>query len=235
MICGIYKIQNLINNKIYIGQSTDIKTRWYKHKCAQDDFYIHRALRKYGINNFSFDIIEECKKEELNKKEKYYINLYNSLIPNGYNMIDGGSNEAGLSKRKSICQYDLQGKYIQTYSSILEAERKTGINNSNISSCCLGKRKYAGNYQWRYEYNNTLPLQNLTLQKLEKENRKKIKELKQKRIIIQKNKENQIIGKFNSCTEASQITGIHCGNINSCCNGKRSSAGGFYWTYEIKE
>ena len=147
MICGIYKIQNLINNKVYIGQSIDIKTRWYKHKCAQDDFYIHKALRKYGINNFSFEILEECSQEELNKKEKYYIQFYNSLIPNGYNMIEGGNNETGLSKSKSVNQYDLEGIYITTYPSLIEAERKTGINNSNISSCCQGKRVSAGNYQ----------------------------------------------------------------------------------------
>ena len=45
---------------------------------------LSRAFRKYGINNFSFEIVEECSKEELNKKEKYWINYYNSFF-NGYN------------------------------------------------------------------------------------------------------------------------------------------------------
>lgn len=235
MICGIYKIQNLINNKIYIGQSTDIKTRWYKHKCAQDNFYIHKAIRKYGIENFSFDIIEECSQQELDKKEKYYINKYNSLVPNGYNMILGGSNGAGLGRAISINQYDMSGHYIRTYQSISEAERITGINNSNISSCCKGKRNYAGNYQWRYEKDTSLPLQNFVLKKEKKKQKEQEKTQKKKRIIIQLDKNNNIIDKFKTCTEASQKTGIHCGNINSCLNKKRNAAGGFYWMYEIKE
>lgn len=235
MICGIYKIQNLINNKIYIGQSIDIKTRWYKHKCAKDDFYIHKALRKYGINNFSFEIIEECKQEELNEKEKYYIQFYNSLAPNGYNMIEGGSNEAGLSKSKSIKQFSLEGKYITTYYSIMDAERKTGINNSNISACCQGKRITAGNYQWRYEDDNLLSIHNLVLQEQVKQQKKQEKALRQKRIIIQLDINNNIVDKFKTCTEASKKTNIHCGNISSCLNGKRSTAGGFYWRYEIEE
>ena len=47
-------------------------------------------MNKYGINNFSFEIIEECKKNELSEKEKYWINYYNSTSPNGYNLTKGG-------------------------------------------------------------------------------------------------------------------------------------------------
>ena len=54
MSIGIYKIENLINHKVYIGQSIEIERRWQKHLGAKDDFVIHRALRKYGKENFSF-------------------------------------------------------------------------------------------------------------------------------------------------------------------------------------
>ena len=54
MTCGIYKIENQLNKKCYIGQSINIEHRFAKHKCAKDDFYIHRALKKYGIENFYF-------------------------------------------------------------------------------------------------------------------------------------------------------------------------------------
>lgn len=57
MTCGIYKIENLINHKIYIGQSIEIERRLQKHKTIKDDLYIHRAIQKYGVKNFSFDII----------------------------------------------------------------------------------------------------------------------------------------------------------------------------------
>lgn len=52
MSCGIYKIQNLINNKIYIGQSINIEKRLSAHKSSKDSCYIHNAIQKYGIMNF---------------------------------------------------------------------------------------------------------------------------------------------------------------------------------------
>lgn len=76
MICGIYRIKNLINEKSYVGQSTNIEKRWNKEKTsafnknyASYDYPLSRAFRKYGIENFSFEVIEECSKEELDEKE----------------------------------------------------------------------------------------------------------------------------------------------------------------------
>ena len=69
MTCGIYKIENLINGKVYIGQSIEIEKRWQKHLNAKDDFLIHKALRKYGKSNFSFSILEECAINELDARE----------------------------------------------------------------------------------------------------------------------------------------------------------------------
>lgn len=78
MKCGIYKITNLINGKCYIGQSVDIERRWREEKYAahseRDEEYDSpkcRAIRKYGIENFSFDIIEECDINQLNQREGY--------------------------------------------------------------------------------------------------------------------------------------------------------------------
>ena len=92
---GIYKIENDINHKLYIGQSVDIERRWSNHRAhiydsRNDNLPLYRAIRKYGIENFSFSIIELCKKEELNEKEKYYIKKYNTLAPDGYNATLGG-------------------------------------------------------------------------------------------------------------------------------------------------
>ena len=98
MTCGIYKIENILNGKIYIGQSIEIEKRWQKHLNANDNFLIHKAIKKYGKENFQFSIIEECDASLLNNKECYWIEFYNSLIPNGYNMVQGGSNGIGLAK-----------------------------------------------------------------------------------------------------------------------------------------
>ena len=104
---GIYKIENLINHKIYIGQSTNIERRWRDEKrCAfieEDKSYnypLSRAFRKYGIDNFSFEILEECPKEKLNDKEKFWINYYNSFFQ-GYNQTFGG-NQISLTPKENI-------------------------------------------------------------------------------------------------------------------------------------
>lgn len=95
---SIYKITNLLNGKSYIGQSINIEKRWYEHKyksqCRTDISFnsiLHIAFRKYGIDNFSFEILEELKTvEELDQREQYYIKFYNTITPNGYNILEGG-------------------------------------------------------------------------------------------------------------------------------------------------
>lgn len=86
MSIGIYKIENLINHKIYIGQSVHIEKRFLEHCKKSSSSLISTAISKYGKDNFSFTIIEECTIEELNDKEEYYIKKYNSITPYGYNI-----------------------------------------------------------------------------------------------------------------------------------------------------
>ena len=83
----IYKTTNLVNNKIYIGQT---KTNHSDYLGSGD--LISKAVKKYGIHNFKREILEECKtKEELDTREKYWITLYNSTDKTiGYNLMEGG-------------------------------------------------------------------------------------------------------------------------------------------------
>lgn len=105
---GIYKITNLINGKSYIGQSVDIYKRWKREKedsnninsCSYE-YPLMRAFRKYGFDNFYFEIIEECKIEELNEKEMYWINFYDTFF-NGYNQTLGGDTTSRQPKEKII-------------------------------------------------------------------------------------------------------------------------------------
>ena len=88
MSIGIYKIENLINKKVYIGQSIHIERRWNEHCQASSDSLIGQAIQKYGKNNFSFQILcEESDITKLNQLEADYIREYNSLAPNGYNIV----------------------------------------------------------------------------------------------------------------------------------------------------
>lgn len=100
-ICGIYKITNKINGKCYIGQSTDIEKRWKTHKSnwiqkTERRKLLYRAFRKYGIENFTFEILQKCKKEILDEREEYWIAKYDSF-KNGYNMNRGGHSHRGSS------------------------------------------------------------------------------------------------------------------------------------------
>ena len=107
-ITGIYKIENKINGYCYIGQSTDILRRWRNHKTIANnenhedkEYPLYRAIRKYGIDNFDFSILEECKVEELNDKEVYWIKQYNSFF-NGYNQTIGGNQGKSFSNKEQI-------------------------------------------------------------------------------------------------------------------------------------
>ena len=86
---GIYKITNKLNGKVYIGKSIDIETRWKQHIYNPQNSAIHLAICKYGKDNFNFEIIEQIPIEQLDSREKYWINYYNS-ISNGYNCTYGG-------------------------------------------------------------------------------------------------------------------------------------------------
>ena len=88
MSIGIYKIENLVNHKIYIGQSLHIEKRWQEHCQINASSLVGKAIQKYGKQNFSFQILEECEEEKLNEREEFYIHYYKSLVPNGYNIED---------------------------------------------------------------------------------------------------------------------------------------------------
>ena len=160
---GIYKITNLTNNKCYIGQSVHIEQRWKDHiRCMSDsrrDAYnrpLYKAFRKYGIDNFSFEILEECTEDKLNEREQYWILFYHSIDKQyGYNLIL--SNQTANHSNKIVKQYSLNGEYITSYNSTREAERATGVDHTLIGRCCNHKTQHAGNFQWCYnddEINN---------------------------------------------------------------------------------
>ena len=87
---GIYKITNKLNGKVYIGQSIDIDTRWRQHINAKDNYAIHNAIKKYGEENFSFEVLLECPAEMLDAWERDMIALYDCISPKGYNLTEGG-------------------------------------------------------------------------------------------------------------------------------------------------
>lgn len=151
--CGIYKITNLINGKCYIGQSVDILRRWRNHKETSKnsskeayEYPLYRAFRKYGLENFSFEILEECKKEELDIKETFYINKYNSLNE-GYNQVLVGQGGTKVTPQEvNLIKYDL----IYTTLSSDEIGKKYGYSGRSVRAINIGET-------WREE-NESYPL-----------------------------------------------------------------------------
>lgn len=94
IVCGIYKITNQETGECYIGQAVDIAKRWKDHaKCGLGidtpaNNKLYKAIQEYGIWNFSWELLEKCSKEQLNEKEYFYIDLYDSKNY-GYNSSSG--------------------------------------------------------------------------------------------------------------------------------------------------
>jgi hypothetical protein len=222
----IYCITNIINNKLYIGQTKQtISIRFKQHITFKSkyDTCLNRALKKYGIQHFKVEELFkcECKEREdltknLNKKERLLINEYNSLVPNGYNMVKGGGCGLKAYAEKPVSQYDIDGNFVKQYCSMAEASRITGFNQSDISYCCMKKKvKIVGGYRWCYA-NEKIDLT--------------IKPLKYTRV-CQYDMYGNLLNMYKSISTAGKETNIDAANIDSCCRNKARSAGGFVWRY----
>lgn len=215
--CGIYKIQNNINHKIYIGQSIDIQRRFLEHKRKKDNCWIHLAIQKYGTENFTFSVIQECPPEKLDERQKYWIKYYHSFgEKKGYNQNKGGKDNALYNaienSKKKVIQYDLKGNKVAQFQSTREAERQTGI--LHIAEVCRHERKQAGNFYWIYDGDIL-----------------KLNPIRKKSVIQLSLDESQVLNTFNSIVEAATASGANSTAIGAVCKGKRKTAGGFKWRY----
>lgn len=93
----IYRIRNNINGKCYIGKTINrVRTRWVDHINGYHPLsLIHKAIEKYGLENFTFEVVEEPSNDILNKRETFWIKHENSVSPNGYNLTEGGDGSRG--------------------------------------------------------------------------------------------------------------------------------------------
>lgn len=139
MSSGIYKITNKVNGKVYIGQSKNLENRKLEHfyNMKQRNQALYTAMRKYGIENFEFTVLQECDVELLDCLEVYYIGLYNSYLGGGYNMTTGGQ---GVSFKGNRVDGRSRGVYcINTgiaYCSVVEASKCCGLPTYRIDKIC---------------------------------------------------------------------------------------------------
>lgn len=173
---GIYKITNKINGKIYIGQAKNICERWNKHYLTaysdndERQSLIHKAIRKYGIENFTFEIEELCDTDLLSEREIYFIQYYGCCVLDnediGYNLTRGGETISCLyennhnSKLTQADVYNIREEYkelhrkadvfekykdtisINTFSDIWNGKTWTGIHDDVYTPDIKAKQRH---------------------------------------------------------------------------------------------
>lgn len=248
-ICGIYRIENLINHKSYIGQSVDIYKRWQDHIWALDNKYhnnkhLMRAWHKYKEHNFQFTIIQQCNINELDQQEIFWIDYYDAYY-NGYNQTKGGDGclgkiwtEEEISRvSRSVYQIDLNGAIIKLWPSIPYAGRVLDINHRQIWNCAnkharyctnkSGTKKYptttktAGGYIWVYEDE----LDNFDIS-CYKSNLVSYP-------VYQYDLNWNLIKQWSSAEAVKEI-GYQPTTVRGVCQGKYMTTYGYLWTYNVE-
>ena len=229
----IYKIENNINHKIYIGLTTrTILQRWGQHKteCKRTDKYpnnkFYSALRKYGVDNFTVSQVEEANNEILPEREQYWIAYYNTYY-DGYNSdFGGGTGDVG----DCVNQYDVCGNYIQSFKSASEAERimtgKKTVSGTVATAARLGhSSKTAYGYQWRYSKDYPIGI-NIDHIPVNSQCQKPVD---------QYDLEGNYIASYLTIKEAAEAVKSNPTSIKDCCVKKVRQAANYQWRFAWDE
>jgi hypothetical protein len=206
----IYKAENLLNGKVYIGATTySVEQRKLDHverAVRGEKNKFHEAISTYGIDAFTWEQIDTAESiDELAKKEKKYVLRFRAK-EDGFNSDEGG----GFKKR--IYQFSLlDGSLLFTYDNLHEAANSIGSTKQHISRACLSINKSYGGYYWSYEFPFNPKLD------------------KRFKAVEQIGNDGNVIAKYKSIAEAAYITGVSKNSIAKVCRGERKLAGGVYW------
>lgn len=234
---GVYSITNNINNKFYVGSTTtNFKHRYLQYKSGflrklDNQPVLYRAFRKYGFDNFTFEILCITDKENALTMEQFYINKgvdYNSCLIAGSlsgfkhsddsktRTVNGGNHHCA----KHIFQFTLDGIFIKEHLSIIEALKsigKTKNGSSHLTQCCIGNTNSAFGFKWSF---NNKVLNRLDKRCSVKNVNARIKALEKKVIVIDDKKEYV----YNSIKEASIIWGVGITSISNIIKGRNKKS-----------
>lgn len=230
----IYCITNHVNSKIYIGQTrTSIEERYASHiRCSRskdgDNILLYLAMRKYGVDNFSIDLVECIRadspddlRQQLNEREIFHIKEKCSFKPNGYNMTTGGD-KPPESDRTVVVKLSENGDVLAEYESIAEASRQNNIAKNTIRHALSSESHYSGGYYWRTKddsFNATVG------DNVGRQSRTDITP------VYCFGLDGALIKKYKSISDAKREVGVSQGKISEVCNGNRQSTGGYLWSY----
>jgi group I intron endonuclease len=252
----IYKITNIISKKCYIGETkkNNPQLRWNEHKRKIEQGIgcpaLQDAVKKYGIENFKYEILIICFDEDRYKLEMEYIKKYNCISPNGYNLTKGGEGGGFYCKKHNQETIDkISKKMKQKYIDNPELKIQLSIKQKEVMNAPEIKLKIKeglkNSEKWNIIKNNKKTQSKLHTQdeknKLKQiisnyfnnnENIIKHRESMSELIgikITQYDIENNYINKFNSISEASRQTGIAKSSISHALRKNINIAGNYIW------
>jgi group I intron endonuclease len=218
----IYKITNIVTKKCYVGETkkNNPELRWNEHKRKIEKGIgcpaLQDAVKKYGIDNFKFEVLIICFDEDRYKFEIEYIKKYNSIAPNGYNLTKGGEGGGFYGKVHSNV----------ALKNISNSLKKNHIENPEIGKEVTKRNKILMNSKEIKDKIKTSVI-NTERCKILKEKKLSFKDLKVK--VSQYSLDNQLICTYDSIKQAEISTGIKSKNISKTINNKQKSTGGFLW------
>ena len=203
----IYLITNNLNNKKYVGLTTrNLEVRWKEHTRHKSQ-YIDRAINKYGQNNFSITLLEECSDETLDEREKYWIDYYDTYR-NGYNLTPGGRND-------SLINYS--DKFLETKKLWQE-----GYGQKDIS------KKLNLNIETVHNY----LLKNNITEKMIRERANHLIGLSKSKPVLQYDLNDILIKEWSTAMEAAETLGIKSKYITATCRGQQKTYNKMKWIYK---